>query len=82
MKRTRRNHGATFKAQVALAAVKGGEDGGGIGRAVPRSSHTDYRMEAATVGPGRERLWRNETTIGGIGSQDPAREDWATDPGE
>ncbi|MDH4252810.1 MAG: IS3 family transposase, partial [Nitrospira sp.] len=23
MKRTRRNHGATFKAQVALAAVKG-----------------------------------------------------------
>ena len=25
MKRTRRNHGATFKAQVALAAVKGGD---------------------------------------------------------
>ena len=23
MKRTRRNHGATFKAQVALAAIKG-----------------------------------------------------------
>jgi len=31
MKRTRRNHGATFKAQVALAAVKGEKDGGGIG---------------------------------------------------
>ena len=25
MKKTRRNHGATFKAQVALAAVKGGK---------------------------------------------------------
>lgn len=49
MKRTRRNHGATFKAQVALAAVKGRQDAGLISRAVSGPFHADHRMEATLL---------------------------------
>ena len=55
MKRTRRNHGAAFKSQVALAAQFG-------------SSHPDHGMEAAFAGAGRRRVWRHDPQAGRAGS--------------
>ena len=53
MKRTRRNHGAAFKAQVALAAVKGDKTLAELAEQFQRASHPDHRMEAAIAGAGR-----------------------------
>ena len=82
MKRTRRNHGATFKAQVALAAVQRRQDAGGVGRTISRPSHPDHRMEAAIAGASRGRVWRDQADSGHAGSQDPPRQDWAAGAGE
>ena len=82
MKRTRRNHGATFKAQVALAAVKGDKTLAELAEQFQRPSHPDHRMEAAIAGASRGRVWRDEAASRDAGSQDPAREDRATGAGE
>ena len=66
MKRTRRNHGATFKAQVALAAVKGGktvaelaEHFGAHPRRSPNGSNNCWREPLTCLaGPNRRRTRR------------------------
>ena len=52
MKRTRRNHGATFKAQVALAAVKGDKTLAELAEQFSVHPYPDHRLEAATAGAG------------------------------
>jgi|CXWL01.1.fsa_nt_gi hypothetical protein len=68
MKRTRGNHGAACKAQVALAACKGDKNAGGVGGTRWRASHPDHRMEAAFAGAGRRRVWRHNPQAGRAGS--------------
>jgi len=53
MKHTRRKHGATFKAQVALAAVKGDKTLAELAEPSSGPSHADHRMETAIAGGGR-----------------------------
>ena len=50
MKRTRRNHGATFKAQVALAAVKGEKTLAELAEQfqVPPTQITDWKQHLRT----------------------------------
>ncbi len=77
MKRTRWNHGATLKAQVALAAIKGDKTSPGW----PSNSvctHPGDRMKAAVAGTSRRRVWRDQRTVGYPGSQDASCQDWAT----
>ena len=70
MKRTRRNHGATFKAQVALAAVKGDKTLAELAEqfSVHPTQITEWKQQllarAADVFGG------TKPTIGGPGSQD------------
>lgn len=65
MKRTRRNHGATFKAQVALAAVKGdktlaelAEQFQVIPRRSPNGSNNCWRGPLMSLGGQRRRQTR------------------------
>ena len=82
MKRTRRNHGAAFKAQVALAAIKGDKTLAELAEHIQRASHPDHGMEAAVAGASRRRVWRDEGDVGDAGPQGPPREDRATGAGE
>lgn len=70
MKKTRRNHGAAFKAQVALVAQMGVH---------PTQIHG---MEAAFAGVGRRRVWQHAPQAGYTGSHGPPCRDGATGAGE
>ena len=79
MKGTRRNHGATFKAQVLLAAIKG--DKGWPSWPSSRGlSHPDHGLEATAVGSEGGRAWQFTIGIGDARSQNSARQDRAIDP--
>ena len=81
MKRMRRNHGASCKASVALAAVKGDKTLAEL--AEPFSApHPDHRREAPVAGATRRHVLRDEGSIGDAGSQDASRENLATGAGE
>ena len=67
MKRKRRNHGATFKAQVALAAVKGDTTVAELAESFSVHPTPDHRLEAATPGQGSGRVGAAATTGGGAG---------------
>ncbi len=82
MKRPRRNHGATFEGPRGVGGGQRRPGPGRINGAVSGPSHADHRMEAATAGPGRGRVWRAETVVGGPRSQDAAPEDRTTGAGE
>ena len=72
MKRTRRNHGATFKAQVALAAVKGDKT------LAELAEQFSVHMEAAVAGASRGRVWRDKDSVRDARPQNAACEDRAT----
>ena len=82
MKRTRRNHGASFKAQVALAAVKGDKT------LAELAEH--FRVHPTQITEWKQQLLaRAADVFGGIqtdggdaGSQDPPRQDRTTGAGE
>ena len=82
MKRTRRNHGATFKAQVALAAVKGDKTLAELAEQfhVHPTQITKWKQpllaRAADVFGGPQR------NVGHAGSQAPPRQDRTTGAGE
>ena len=65
---TRRNHGATFKAQVALAAVKGDKTLAELSEQFHVHPTQGHRMEAAIADAGRGRVWRDETDVRHTGS--------------
>ena len=81
MKRPRRNHGAAFKAQVAVAAVKGDKTLAELAEqfSVHPTQITEWKQQllarAADVFGGTNRHRRR-------GSQDASCEDWATGTGE
>ena len=58
------------------------QDARRIGRAIQRPSHTDHRMEAATAGASRRRVWGDEGSVRDARSQDAARQDRAIGLGE
>jgi len=49
-KKVRRNHGAAFKAKVALEAIKGEQTISEIAQRVPDSPQSGHRMEEAASG--------------------------------
>lgn len=57
MKRARRDHGAIFKAQVALAAVKGEKMLTELAEQFRVPPLPDHGMEATTAGTGGGRIW-------------------------
>jgi transposase len=81
MKRTRRNHGATFKAQVALAAVKGDKTLAELAE--------QFRVHPTQITEWKQQLLARAADVFGgqadvrhAGSQGPPREDRPTGPGE
>ncbi len=82
MKRTRRNHGATFKAQVALAAVKGDKTLAELAEQfrVHPTQITEWKQQllarAADVFGGTKHVG------GHAGSQDSPRKDRTAGAGE
>ena len=82
MKRTRRNHGATCKAQVALAAVKGDKTLAELAE--------QFRVHPTQITEWKQQLLaRAADVFGGAKptadtprSQDPPCQDWPTGPGE
>jgi hypothetical protein len=81
MKRPRRNHGAAFKAQVALAAVKGDKTLAELAEqfSVHPTQITEWKQQLLARAAD---VWWVQTTIGHLGSEDPARQDLAIDAGE
>jgi transposase len=82
MKRTRRNHRATFKAQVALAAVKGDKTLAELAEhfQVHPTQITDWKQQL--LAGAADVFWWNQAAGRPPGSQDPPRQDWPTGPGE
>jgi len=66
MEKTRRKHTAAFKAKVALAAIKGDQDAGGVIATVPSTSEPDPGVETAPTRTSRKRLqpWRAKGRTG------------------
>ena len=79
--RPRRNHAPAFKAQVALAALKGDKTLAEWAQQHDSHPKPDHRWEDATVGTGGPGI-RRRSVCRVAGPQDPARQDWRTDPGE
>lgn len=81
-RRKRRNHSPTFKAQVAVAALKGDKTLAELAQHfdVHPNQITDWKSQllerAAHV------FWRAELGAGRTGHEDAARQDRATDAGE
>ena len=82
MKRTRRNHGATFKAQVALAAVKGDTTLAELAEQFRVHPTQITEMETTTTGARGGCVWWRQTNGVHTRSQDPPCQDWPTGPGE
>ncbi|MCS6302760.1 MAG: transposase [Nitrospira sp.] len=81
MKRTRRNHGATFKAQVALAAVKGDKTLAELAEHF-QVHPTRSRTGSSNYWPEPQTCVGAPPTSGCAGSEEAACQDWATDLGE
>jgi transposase len=81
MKRTRRNYGAPFKAQVALAAIKGDKTLAELTEqfGVHPTQSTEWKQQLLTQAA--DVFGGDEGSIRDAGSQDAAREIRATGPG-
>ena len=82
MKRTRRNHGATFKAQVVLAAFKGDKTLAELATqfGVHPTQITEWKQHL--LARAVDVFWRHEVHVGRAGSQGPPRQDRAAGAGE
>ena len=63
-KRPRRNHGAAFKAKVALEAIKGETNAYRTGGAIPDTSQSDHEMEETAIGECRRSICQREKDRG------------------